>query len=89
MSRQMKADRLKRAAILEAEGARQSEILRAEGEKQAAILEAEGRKEASYRDAGSQRTSGAGRSQGDLDGIGSHQQRRYTSGKLLCGTKIH
>jgi len=51
MSRQMKADRLKRAAILEAEGARQSEILRAEGEKQAAILEAEGRKEASYRDA--------------------------------------
>lgn len=51
MSQQMKADRLKRAAILEAEGARQSEILRAEGEKQAAILEAEGRKESAYRDA--------------------------------------
>ncbi|WP_027158702.1 SPFH domain-containing protein [Methylobacter luteus] len=51
MGRQMKAERLKRASILEAEGARQSEILRAEGEKQAAILEAEGRKEASYRDA--------------------------------------
>lgn len=51
MSRQMKADRLKRAAILEAEGARQAEILRAEGEKQAAILEAEGRKESAFRDA--------------------------------------
>lgn len=51
MSRQMKADRLKRASILEAEGARQAEILRAEGAQQAAILEAEGRKEASYRDA--------------------------------------
>jgi regulator of protease activity HflC (stomatin/prohibitin superfamily) len=51
MARQMKAERLKRASILEAEGARQSEILRAEGEKQAVILEAEGRKEASYRDA--------------------------------------
>ncbi len=51
MSRQMKADRLKRAAILEAEGARQSEILRAEGEKQAAILQAEGRKESAFRDA--------------------------------------
>jgi regulator of protease activity HflC (stomatin/prohibitin superfamily) len=51
MARQMKAEREKRAAILEAEGMRQSEILRAEGEKQAAILEAEGRKESAYRDA--------------------------------------
>ena len=51
MARQMKAERLKRAEILEAEGKRASEILRAEGEKQAAILEAEGRKEAAFRDA--------------------------------------
>jgi regulator of protease activity HflC (stomatin/prohibitin superfamily) len=51
MGRQMKAERDKRAAILEAEGKRQSEILRAEGEKQGAILEAEGRKEAAFRDA--------------------------------------
>lgn len=51
MARQMKAEREKRAVILEAEGDRQSEILRAEGEKQAAILEAEGRKEAAFRDA--------------------------------------
>lgn len=51
MARQMKAERLKRAQILEAEGSRQSEILEAEGLKQAAILEAEGRKEAAFRDA--------------------------------------
>ncbi len=51
MARQMKAEREKRASILEAEGERQSEILRAEGEKQAAVLEAEGRKEAAFRDA--------------------------------------
>lgn len=51
MSRQMKAERQKRADILEAEGARQSDILKAEGEKQAAILDAEGRKEAAFRDA--------------------------------------
>ena len=51
MARQMKAERLKRAQILEAEGHRQAEILRAEGDKQAAILEAEGRKEAAFRDA--------------------------------------
>lgn len=51
MARQMKAEREKRATVLEAEGHRQSEILRAEGEKQAAILDADGRKEAAYRDA--------------------------------------
>lgn len=51
MGKQMKAERLKRASILEAEGLRQSEILRAEGAQQAAVLEAEGRKEAAYRDA--------------------------------------
>lgn len=51
MGRQMKAEREKRAVILEAEGQRQSEILRAEGRKQALILDAEGRKEAAFRDA--------------------------------------
>ncbi|MCK5525107.1 MAG: SPFH/Band 7/PHB domain protein [Thiomargarita sp.] len=51
MARQMKAEREKRAVILEAEGQRQAEILEAEGEKQAVILEAEGRKESAFRDA--------------------------------------
>ena len=51
MARQMKAEREKRANILDAEGIRQAEILRAEGEKQSAILEAEGRREAAFRDA--------------------------------------
>ena len=51
MARQMKAEREKRATILEAEGTRQAEILEAEGLKRAAILQAEGRKEAAFRDA--------------------------------------
>lgn len=51
MGRQMKAEREKRANILEAEGLRQSEILKAEGEKQAVVLDAEGRREAAFRDA--------------------------------------
>lgn len=51
MAQQMKAEREKRARILEAEGVRQSEILKAEGEKKSAILEAEGRKESAFRDA--------------------------------------
>jgi regulator of protease activity HflC (stomatin/prohibitin superfamily) len=42
MSRQMKAEREKRAAVLEAEGIKQSQILQAEGQKQAEILKAEG-----------------------------------------------
>jgi regulator of protease activity HflC (stomatin/prohibitin superfamily) len=51
MARQMKAEREKRASILEAEGLRAAEILRAEGEKQGQILQAEGRREAAFRDA--------------------------------------
>ncbi|MBA3842170.1 MAG: SPFH/Band 7/PHB domain protein [Actinobacteria bacterium] len=46
MEKQMRADREKRAAILQAEGIKQSQILTAEGEKQSAILKAEGQKQA-------------------------------------------
>lgn len=51
MGRQMKAEREKRAAILESEGLRQSDILKAEGQKQAVILAAEAKKEAAFREA--------------------------------------
>ncbi|AUD79696.1 paraslipin [Kangiella profundi] len=51
MAQQMKAERLKRAKILEAEGTKQSEILTAEGMKQSSILKAEGEKEAAFREA--------------------------------------
>ena len=51
MTRQMKAEREKRANLLEAEGYRAAAILKAEGEKQSVVLESEGRKEAAFRDA--------------------------------------
>jgi regulator of protease activity HflC (stomatin/prohibitin superfamily) len=51
MARQMKAEREKRAQILEAEGLRQAAILKAEGEMEAVKLAAQGRKEAAFRDA--------------------------------------
>lgn len=51
MGRQMKAERLKRANILDAEGTKQAEILEAEGLKQGQILKAEGEREAAFREA--------------------------------------
>ncbi len=58
MARQMKAERERRALILEAEGEKQAAILVAEGAKQSAILQAEGRKEAAFRDAEARERSG-------------------------------
>lgn len=49
MEKQMKAERSKRAVILEAEGQKQSQIARAEGEKQSKILQAEAEKESNIR----------------------------------------
>ena len=51
MARQMKAERERRAVIIEADGEKQSAMTRAEGAKAAAILQAEGRREAAFRDA--------------------------------------
>ncbi|MCR4555053.1 MAG: SPFH/Band 7/PHB domain protein [Succinivibrionaceae bacterium] len=48
MSAQLKAERNKRATILESEGVRQAQILRAEGEKSAKVLEAEAEKESAF-----------------------------------------
>jgi regulator of protease activity HflC (stomatin/prohibitin superfamily) len=56
MSRQMKAERTKRAAILDAEGIKQAQILAAEGKKQSEILEAEGEAQAIKNVADAERT---------------------------------
>ncbi len=83
MGRQMKAERDKRAAILEAEGMRQAAILKAEGEKQAAILQAEGQKRGGLPQRRGPRALGRGRGQGDGDGLRGHRQGQCAGAQLL------
>jgi regulator of protease activity HflC (stomatin/prohibitin superfamily) len=83
MGRQMKAEREKRATILEAEGVRESSIQRAEGEKQSAILTAEGRREAAFRDARGARAPGPGGGQGDRGGRRGNRRQRRAGDQLL------
>jgi regulator of protease activity HflC (stomatin/prohibitin superfamily) len=69
MSRQMKAERTKRAAILDAEGVKQAEILRAEGAKQSEILDAEGKAAAIERVAEAERRRKALIAEGEAKAI--------------------
>ena len=69
MEKQMRADREKRATILQAEGARQSQILQAEGEKQAAILRAEGQKQAAILSAEGEKQAAILKSEGQAKAI--------------------
>ena len=98
MGRQMKAEREKRAVILDAEGLRQSEILKAEGEKQALILQAEGRREAAFRDAEARERSAEAEAkatemvskaiaEGDVQAINYFVAQRYTAGDREAGRR--
>ena len=95
MTRQMKAERERRAVITEADGEKQAAITRAEGAKQAVMLEAEGRKEAAFRDAEArERSAGAEAkatelvsdaiAKGDVNAINSFVAQKYVEafGKL-------
>ncbi len=69
MSKQMKAERMKRASILEAEGYKQSEIKKSEGDKQATILEAEGNAESIKKMAEADKKAAILRAEGEAEAI--------------------
>ena len=75
MGRQMKAEREKRANILDAEGFRQAAILKAEGEKQAVVLAAEGNKEAAFREAEARERLAQAEARATADGVAGHRAR--------------
>ncbi len=75
MGRQMKAEREKRANILDAEGFRQAAILKAEGEKQAVVLAAEGNKEAAFREAEARERLAQAEARATADGVAGHRGR--------------
>ena len=88
MTRQMKAEREKRASILESEGMRQSEILRAEGEKQARILSGRGTEGGRFPRRRGARARGPGRSQCDKIGQRRDRGRQQPGDQLLHRPEI-
>ena len=84
MASQMKAERLKRAQILEAEGKRQAEILTAEGERQAAFLEAEARERAAQAEAEATRVVSEAIAGGNVQAVNYFVAQKYVEalGKL-------
>jgi regulator of protease activity HflC (stomatin/prohibitin superfamily) len=79
MSRQMSAERLRRAVVTEAEGRRESVVKIAEGEKDARILNAEGEREARIREAEGDRQAAILRAQGFADAL----ERIYAIARTL------
>ena len=83
MEKQMKAERDRRQAILQAEGAKHSQILVAEGEKEAAILKADAEKQAAILRAEAEKESAILKADGEAQAIRAVQQALADSLEML------
>ena len=88
MGRQMKAEREKRASILEAEGLRQAAILEGGRPEAEPDFAGRGRARSGVSTGGSARAVGAGRGAGDRRGVGGNRQGRHPGDQLFRRAKI-